>query len=368
MDEDRFRIMADSSPFMIWVHDPDGAIEFVNKAYCDFFGVTQEEVVGEGWRPLIHPDDAPQYISTFLESLRTQSPWDRAARVRRADGQWRWVHSRSTPRFSDQHEFLGVVGSSPDITEQKEAEQTLQVTAEALLEATECLAVRNEELQQFVRAAAHDLRSPLNSISSSAELLALRLSQSQSQSMDLELVNFITRGVDRMSALLNDLLSFAQASHFKQQAPPIPLERPLRAAKENLKEDIESTKTIIEIASPLPEVPVHEAHMLQLFQNLISNSIKYRSKAEPHIRISARREDDGWRVSIQDNGLGIPADAQKGIFKPFVRLHGDSYPGSGIGLATCQKIVAGYGGKIWVESEPGKGSTFFFTLLDSNFI
>jgi light-regulated signal transduction histidine kinase (bacteriophytochrome) len=109
-------------------------------------------------------------------------------------------------------------------------------------------------------------------------------------------------------------------------------------------------------------LPVHDAHLVQLCQNLIGNAVKYRSAEEPRIQVNCNKTKDGWVVQVNDNGLGIESQYRELIFKPFKRLHGDDYPGSGIGLATCQKIIAGYGGRIWVDSTPGKGSTFFFTI------
>jgi PAS domain S-box-containing protein len=131
--EARFRVMADSSPFIIWVTDGKGNIQFINREYQDFFGATLEQVLGRGWQPLLHPEDAPEYVSSFLKSLENQEPWIAQCRVRRHDGEWRWIESQSLPRFSETGEFLGAVGSSPDITERKRAEETLK-RQKALLE------------------------------------------------------------------------------------------------------------------------------------------------------------------------------------------------------------------------------------------
>jgi signal transduction histidine kinase len=118
----------------------------------------------------------------------------------------------------------------------------------------------------------------------------------------------------------------------------------------------------VTFADTLPVLPVHDAHLVQLFQNLIGNALKYRSAEEPRIHVNCNKTDEGWIVKVNDNGIGIELQYRELIFKPFKRLHGDDRPGSGIGLATCQKIIAGYGGRIWVDSTPGKGSTFFFTI------
>ena len=223
----------------------------------------------------------------------------------------------------------------------------------------------NEQLKDFVSAAAHDLRSPLNSVSTMAQLLALRF-QSELDNEGSELLHYIIQGTQRMLHLLEDLLTYAQASHFEvhQVANRASMERAFRTALENLRAEIQSSHAAI-TADPLPDVAVHEAHLLQLLQNLIGNALKYRSEAAPRIHVACSRSNRGWQIQVSDNGIGIDARYQQQIFKPFKRLHGDDRPGTGIGLATCQKIVTGYGGKIWVTSEPGKGSTFCFTLPEA---
>ena len=219
----------------------------------------------------------------------------------------------------------------------------------------------NEQLKEFVAAAAHDLRSPLNSVSTMAQLIALRL-QDQIGGEGRDLLGYIIKSTQRMLHLLEDLLAYAQASHFEPaQANRVSMDRALETALENLRAEIESTNATV-TADALPEVAAHEAHLVQLFQNLVGNALKYRSDAAPRVRISCTKCKGEWVVEVSDNGIGIEPQYEKQIFKPFKRLHGEDRPGSGIGLATCQKIVSGYGGRIWLESEPGNGSTFFFSL------
>ena len=219
----------------------------------------------------------------------------------------------------------------------------------------------NEQLKEFVAAAAHDLRSPLNSVSTMAQLIALQL-QDQMGGEGRELLGYIISGTQRMLRLLEDLLAYAQASHFEPEAASrASMNRAVETALENLRAEIENTHAMVTSAT-LPEVTAHEAHLVQLFQNLVGNALKYRSDAAPRVEIACARHGEDWVVEVSDNGIGIEPQYKNQIFKPFKRLHGEDRPGSGIGLATCQKIVNGYGGRIWVESEPGKGSTFFFSL------
>src|SRR5579871_646190 len=221
----------------------------------------------------------------------------------------------------------------------------------------------NEELQQFVDAAAHDLRSPLNSVSAVSPLLADRF-HGELGPTGQELIGYITSGIARMKILVDDLLSFARAGHTDHHtAQPLALERPFEEALNNLKSDIEASRAQI-VSGPLPRVVMHEAHALQLFQNLIGNAIRYRGEEAPRIRVGAEKNRQEWVVSVADNGIGIEQQYLKQIFQPFKRLQEEDRAGSGIGLATCEKIVKGYGGRIWAESTPGKGSTFLFTLPD----
>jgi len=223
------------------------------------------------------------------------------------------------------------------------------------------LKASNEQLQQFVTAAAHDLRAPLSSASVYAELLSLRHA-SQIDDEGLEVLGYVRTGVRRILRLVDDLLAYAQATHFEPQGDKqTPIEDALNTVLENLRSEIERTAATI-TADKLSVVAAHEAHLVQLLQNLIGNALKYYGDMPPQIRVSSEDTESEWVVSVSDNGVGIEPAYTEEIFKPFKRLHGDDRPGSGIGLATCQKIIAGYGGRIWVMSQPGKGSTFFFSL------
>lgn len=176
------------------------------------------------------------------------------------------------------------------------------------------------------------------------------------------MAGFITRGLERMNKLLEDLLSFARASRFDSTATePVSLEKALQAVRENLKSEIEKTGAQI-TADPLPSVNAQEAHVLMLLQNLIGNALKYHGQQPPRIRITTQQQHDALLINVTDNGIGVPQEYAGKIFQPFERLHGEEYPGSGIGLATCRKIVTGYGCRIWVTSKPGCGATFSFTL------
>jgi PAS domain S-box-containing protein len=234
-----------------------------------------------------------------------------------------------------------------DISARRQAEQQLKES--------------NEHLKDFVSAAAHDLQSPLRSVHAIAQLMSARL-RPQLGAEGNEQLGYIMSGTQRMMQLLDDLLAYAHAVHFEwSRTTQTSMDAALRTALDNLRGDIESNSAQV-IADALPEVWVHQTHLVQLFQNVIGNALKYRSEQAPRVRITCRRDNAEWVVRVTDNGIGIDPQYADQIFQPFKRLHGADRPGSGIGLATCQKIVSGYGGRIWVESALGQGSTFIFTL------
>jgi light-regulated signal transduction histidine kinase (bacteriophytochrome) len=218
----------------------------------------------------------------------------------------------------------------------------------------------NEDLQRFAYVAAHDLRSPLHSALNLCRLLAKRTEEKNDEE-EREMLRNSIASLERLNALMNDILTFAELGNAPQQRKLISLDHPLQIALANLKHHIEQNGASITIGS-LPEVRSDRTQLVMVFQNLIGNALKYRRAETPQIRIEAVPEDGEWRISVADNGQGFAAEHAAAIFEPFKRLHGKNIKGSGIGLATCKRIVERSGGRIWAESVPGQGSTFFFTI------
>jgi light-regulated signal transduction histidine kinase (bacteriophytochrome) len=219
----------------------------------------------------------------------------------------------------------------------------------------------NEDLQRFAYVAAHDLRSPLNSALNFSQLLARRTAEKLDE-QERELLQTSIASMKRLNALMEDILTFSEMGNAPQQRTLISLDRPLQLALANLQHHIEHNGAIITSGS-LPEVRSDRTQMVMVFQNLIGNALKYRRAEAPHIHIEAVEEGSDWRISVADNGQGFDPVHASAIFEPFRRLHGKNIKGSGIGLATCKRIVERLGGRIWAESVPGQGSTFFFTLV-----
>ncbi len=262
----------------------------------------------------------------------------------------RWYEIRVYPAKDE-----GISVFYQDITRRKLAEHAVRQTNEALRAA-------NADLEQFAHSVSHDLREPLRMVSIYCELLSLDYAGKFDARAD-EMLGYCIEGARRMGALIDALLVYVKASwELEQPAQLVPLEDALDVALLNLEAAIKETGATVTHDS-LPAVRVVPVQMQQLFQNLISNGLKYRGEAPPVIHVGARQEESGWTFSVRDNGIGIDAAHKDYIFGVFKRLHSSSeYSGTGLGLAICKKLVERYGGRIWVESEVGQGATFLFTL------
>ena len=235
-------------------------------------------------------------------------------------------------------------------------------TEEELMNAMEKIQKSNHDLEQFAYVASHDLQEPLRMISSFLQLLQRRYEGQLDSNAD-EFIGYAVDGAQRMQNLINDLLEFSRVTTKGKKFEIVNMEEPLENALTNLKIAIEENNAVIIPNNSLPAISGDYSQMTQLFQNLIGNAIKYRSSETPQIHISATKEVDNWLFSIKDNGLGIDPKYADNVFKIFRRLHSNSeYEGTGVGLAITKRIIERHNGQIWVESEPGNGSTFYFTL------
>lgn len=223
----------------------------------------------------------------------------------------------------------------------------------------------NEALQDFANTASHDLQSPLRSISQNAQFLEMDYGDKLDEKGRKEIASII-RNTRRMKLLMDNLIYFAKVtSGVALEGEPIPAQAALDAAVEDLEDDIRETGAII-TADPLPGGSINSMYLLPVFKNLIENAIKYRREEPPRVSITMKVLDSSWLFEVADNGMGIGEEHYGIIFQPFKRLHGQEIMGTGLGLALCQKIIERVGGKIWVTSEKGKGSNFFFTIPKTN--
>lgn len=243
---------------------------------------------------------------------------------------------------------------SVELDERRRAEQRMAQYASDL-------ARSNAELEQFAYVASHDLQEPLRMVASFTQLLARRYQGKLDQNAD-EFIGFAVDGANRMQQLINDLLAYSRVGTRGKPPAPTDLTEVLKDAEANLYQAIGESGAVI-THDPLPVVSGDQVQLTQLFQNLLVNAIRFRNEAAPRIHVSAQAREEDWLLSVKDNGIGIAPEHQERIFAVFQRLHGrGEYPGTGIGLALCKKIVERHGGHIWVESAPGRGSTFYFNI------
>jgi light-regulated signal transduction histidine kinase (bacteriophytochrome) len=247
----------------------------------------------------------------------------------------------------------GVVLVFRDVTERRSGEKYRQAQALQLRRT-------NEELNQFAYAVTHDLREPLRNVVNFSQFL-LRAVKDGSEADAQTSLGYIVEGVQRMEMLLNDLLAYSQAAGSQEAASPVDMNDALKTALENLKSSISESGAVV-TSEDLPPALGNGGQIVQVFQNLISNAIKYRSQAQPSVEIRAQKNEHEWIFKVRDNGIGIPAQYQGSIFGLFRRLHGREIPGTGMGLAICSKIIERHGGRLGVTSQPGGGSEFFFSL------
>ena len=364
ISEDKFKYVFDYSIVGKSLTTPGGMIQ-ANKAFCDMLGYSEQELQKQSWRDTTHPDDL-QITQAEVDALLSgkKESTRLIKRYLHKNGSAIWADVSTSLRRDAQGQPLYFMTTVLDISERKRAEEELKRS--------------NAELEQFAYVASHDLQEPLRMVSSYVQLLKRRYHGKLDQDAD-EFIDFAADGAERMRKLINDLLAYSRLGTRGQVFALTNCESVLEQALDNLQITIQENKAQIS-HDPLPEVLADESQLVQLFQNLIGNAIKFNETKPPTVHISAtltartslpKREGGGgwgpgsdvWLFSVHDNGIGIDPRYAERIFIIFQRLNERTkFPGTGIGLALCRKIVQRHGGQIWVESSPSEGATFFFTL------
>ena len=312
------------------------------------------EVAYDVFLGLVHRDDR-QRVEREMRSVSSEDgSFESSFRVVWPDGTVRDLSARAKAYPGVDGKPERTTGVFWDITERKRAEERLR---QLMVE----LERSNKELELFAYVASHDLQEPLRMVSSYTQLLERRYSDKLDDDAR-EFIGYAVDGANRMQRLINDLLEFSRLSTRGRPLVPIDIAEVLGVVRANLSIAIEDADALV-TNDDSPWVVADAGQMGQLFQNLIGNAIKFRNGARPHVHVSALESDAHWQFSVHDNGIGIEPEYFERIFVIFQRLHTkDDYPGTGIGLALCKRIVERHGGKIWVESKPHEGSTFYFTI------
>lgn len=357
-EERKARAFLDGTRDMVTVVDPEGRLLYVNASASKFLGGATGEFIGKRMFDFAHPDDMDTTQRSFEGWIREKVSWASLEnRLVSKDG--RVLHALWTimPQFRN-GELFEIWSIARDITERKGYEEELKMLNNSL-------ARSNQELEQFAYVASHDLQEPLRMVSSYTQLLARRY-QDQLDQDARDFIDFAVDGANRMQRLIQDLLSFSRVTTRGQPMKNLDVHDALGEAVHNLQAAIQESGALVS-NSELPWILGDSTQISMIFQNLIGNAIKFHKPDEPpRVHVSARRDaarGGFWVLSVQDNGIGIETRHFDRLFVIFQRLHGkQDYPGTGIGLALCKRIVERHGGNIWLESEAGVGTTFFFTL------
>ncbi len=376
-ERDRAQHYLDVAKTILVVINADQRVSLINTKGCEILGYPEHEIIGKNWFDLFVPTRMREEVRVaFMKLIAGEiQPVEHFENpIVSRQGEERLISWHNAVLENDKGEIIATLSSGEDITARKRAEeQLIQKTAE--------LERSNAELEQFAAIVSHDLKEPLVSLGGFAQVLREKY-KDRLDAKAQTLISHIINGSFRMERLIKDLLAYARVDTTKKTFVALSCNTILGIVLSNLERAIEESGAVITV-DELPTVAGEEMQLIQLFQNLIGNAIKYRSGQTPRIHVSARslqnagmnspdtflsstprssHSNTGWLFSVSDNGIGIDLAHTDRIFQIFYRLHHNRYPGMGIGLAVCKKIVERHGGRIWVESEPGKGSTFYFTI------
>lgn len=315
------------------------------------------------WADRVHPDDLRPMLEkrTHILFKTKELYWEDEYRFRRADGTYAYVYDKGYIIRDADGNPQRMIGATQDITQRRETEALLLELNNRLKKRAEELVNSNIELERFAYVASHDLQEPLRMVTSFLQLFRKRYEGKIDETAD-QYIHFAVDGAERMKTLIMDLLEYSRVGSSAEVFQEVDLNNLLQELKEVFYKTCEETGATISF-KPMPVVKANKTQLFQLFQNLVSNALKYHSDRVPEIIIGYEEKEQEYIFEVKDNGIGIDPSFHEKIFVIFHRLHSRSeYSGTGIGLAICKKIVEKHGGRIWVESQPGKGSSFFFSL------
>ncbi len=365
---ERLRFMAESMPQKIFTAKPNGDVDYFNRQWTEFTGLTFDRIKDGGWTQFIHPDDLEENLRQWKYSIHSGEPFQFEHRFRRKDGVYRWHLTRAQAMRDEQGAVLMWIGSSTDIDDQKRAEERLEeIVADRIAKLRDTLG----ELEAFSYSIAHDMRAPLRAMQGFGRILV----EEYSAALDADGKEYLRRiisSAERLDRLIQDVLNYSKIVRGAIPMEPVQIESLLREVIDSYP-NLQRSGARIEMKGPFPPVIANPASLTQVISNLLGNAVKFVDRGvKPEIRVRAEEEQrtasssgaDRWvKLWFEDNGIGIDKDSQARIFDMFQRLNRpELYEGTGMGLAIVRKAVERMGGKVGVESEPGKGSRFWVKL------
>ena len=341
---------------IVAITDAQGTITYVNDRFCQISQYERKELIDRTHRIINSGYHAPEFFQDLWSTIASGQIWRAEMKNQAKDGSYYWVDTTIVPFLDESGKPWQYLAIQNEITERKQIDRELRQFATQLQRS-------NRELKNFAYIVSHDLQEPLRKMKSFCQLLA---KECQGQFTDnekaLRYLDYIIDAAGRQRTMIQALLNYSRLGRNDSSKVAIDLGAVVEKVLEDLSIPIAETQATVTV-SDLPTVEASPPQMAQLFLNLIGNGIKFQGDATPRIRIEAKLQPEKWLISVQDNGIGINPKYAERVFQIFQRLHSRSeYSGTGIGLAICRKIVEGHGGRIWVASEPGQGSTFYFTL------
>jgi PAS domain S-box-containing protein len=365
--EERFRTMADGAPVLLWMAGTDGLCDFFNQGWLIFTGRPLERELGSGWAEGVHFEDFQRCMHTYMNAFVERQSFAMTYRLRRADGEYRWLFDQGRPRFAPDGSFMGYIGSCIDVTEERLTREALGKLNEDLeghvRRRTAQLEVANRELEAFAYSASHDLRAPLRALSGYSQLLL----DDHGQSIGADGRDMLARMRDasqKMAQLIDDLLHLSRVTRVEMRRERVDLSALARDVVDQLRGEEPERRVETVIADGL-RTDGDPQLLRVLLDNLLRNAWKFTSKREAaRIALDAARQPDGRMAFVlSDNGAGFDMAYASKLFGAFQRLHTSAeFPGSGVGLATVQRIVHRHGGRVWAEGVVGEGARFYFTL------
>jgi PAS domain S-box-containing protein len=341
--EKRFHSLSDHAPVMIWMSDENQQCNFVNKTWLDFAGTTMYEEIGKGWYERIHPDDRENFIQVYDEAYRKHEEFKIDFRLKRSDGEYRWVMVYGVPRYVNDQDFTGFIGTSTDITERIDLEK---------------------QKDDFMSIASHELKTPVTSIKAYTQILHEKFKKTG----DINTASMLGRldvQIDKLTSLINTLLDVARIQN--GQMDYVKKEFDISSFVQDVVENMQRTNPKHQLITEVKAVGnlfADKERIEQVLNNLISNAIKYSPDADK-VLISVHEEKNQIIFSVRDFGIGMAKNVQEQIFQRFFRVSeasGNRISGLGLGLYISAQIIKQQGGDIWVESEPGQGALFSFSL------